>query len=310
MGAGHVHHHHDHGDAHSHSHGHSHAPSDFGKAFAIGIALNIGFLAIETVYGFIANSMSLLADAGHNLSDVLGLVVAWAAAVMAKRAPSPRFTYGLKKAPILAALANSLFLLIAVGAIGAEAIRRLIHPASTEGEVVIVVAAIGILVNGATALLFSRGREHDINIRGAYLHMAADASVSAAVVAAGFVILWTGQRWVDPAMSLIVSVVILWGSVGLLKESVWMSLAGVPAGIDSDQVEGALREIEGVDAIHDLHIWPLSTTETALTAHVVTQLAGEPDALLDRARLVLHGFRIEHCTIQVERHHPADHKDC
>ena len=310
MGAGHVHHHHDHGHAHSHSHGHSHAPSDFGKAFAIGIALNIGFLAIETVYGFIANSMSLLADAGHNLSDVLGLVVAWAAAVMAKRAPSPRFTYGLKKAPILAALANSLFLLIAVGAIGAEAIRRLIHPASTEGEVVIVVAAIGILVNGATALLFSRGREHDINIRGAYLHMAADASVSAAVVAAGFVILWTGQRWVDPAMSLIVSVVILWGSIGLLKESVWMSLAGVPAGIDSDQVEGALREIEGVDAIHDLHIWPLSTTETALTAHVVTQLAGEPDALLDRARLVLHGFRIEHCTIQVERHHPADHKEC
>jgi len=310
MGAGHVHHDHDHGHAHSHSHGHSHAPSDFGKAFAIGIALNIGFLAIETVYGFIANSMSLLADAGHNLSDVLGLVVAWAAAVMAKRAPSPRFTYGLKKAPILAALANSLFLLIAVGAIGAEAIRRLIHPSSTEGEVVIVVAAIGILVNGATALLFSRGREHDINIRGAYLHMAADASVSAAVVAAGFVILWTGQRWVDPAMSLIVSVVILWGSVGLLKESVWMSLAGVPAGIDSDQVEGALREIEGVDAIHDLHIWPLSTTETALTAHVVTRLAGEPDALLDRARLVLHGFRIEHCTIQVERHHPADHKDC
>jgi cobalt-zinc-cadmium efflux system protein len=310
MGAGHVHHHHDHGHAHSHSHGHSHAPSDFGKAFAIGIALNIGFLAIETVYGFIANSMSLLADAGHNLSDVLGLVVAWAAAVMAQRAPSPRFTYGLKKAPILAALANSLFLLIAVGAIGAEAIRRLIHPSSTEGEVVIVVAAIGILVNGATALLFSRGREHDINIRGAYLHMAADASVSAAVVAAGFVILWTGQRWVDPAMSLIVSVVILWGSIGLLKESVWMSLAGVPAGIDSDQVEGALREIEGVDAIHDLHIWPLSTTETALTAHVVTQLAGEPDALLDRARLVLHGFRIEHCTIQVERHHPADHKDC
>jgi cobalt-zinc-cadmium efflux system protein len=222
MGSGHAHHHHRHdGHGHAHEHGHSHGdlhvPNDFGKAFAIGIALNLGFVVIETGYGFVANSMSLLADAGHNLSDVLGLVVAWAAAIMARRAPSPRFTYGLKKAPILAALANSLFLLIAIGAIGAEAIRRLFHPSATEGKVVIAVAAIGILVNGATALLFSRGREHDINIRGAYLHMAADASVSVAVVFAGFVILWTGQRWVDPAMSLAVAVVILWGSIGLLK---------------------------------------------------------------------------------------------
>jgi cobalt-zinc-cadmium efflux system protein len=229
---------------------------------------------------------------------------------MARRASSPRFTYGLKKAPILAALANSLFLLIAIGAIGAEAVRRLLHPSATEAKVVIIVAAIGILVNGATAVLFSRGREHDINIRGAYLHMAADASVSAAVVFAGFVILWTGQRWVDPAMSLAVAVVILWGSIGLFKESVWMSLAGVPSGIDTEQVEAALLDIDGVDAIHDLHIWPLSTTETALTAHLVTPQAGEPDKLLSHARMVLHGFRIEHCTIQVERHHPPDHKDC
>jgi cobalt-zinc-cadmium efflux system protein len=297
-------------DHHHHGHGHDHAPADFGRAFAIGIALNLGFVVVESTYGFIANSMSLLADAGHNLSDVLGLMVAWAGAVMARRAPSPRFTYGLKKAPILAALANSLFLLVAVGGIGAEAIRRLIHPSETEGGTVMIVAAVGIAVNGITALLFARGREHDLNIRGAYLHMASDAAVSLAVVFAGLVILWTGQRWVDPVMSLAVAVVILWGSIGLFKESVWMSLAGVPSGIDADLVEAALGEVEGVDAVHDLHIWPLSTTETALTAHIVTPHAGDPDELLARARTVLQGFRIEHCTIQVERHHPADHKDC
>ena len=276
----------------------------------IGIGLNFAFVIVEAVYGFVANSMSLLADAGHNLSDVLGLLVAWAGAVMARRAPSPRFTYGLKKAPILAALTNSLFLLVAVGGIVAEAIRRLIHPAGTEGVTVMVVAGIGIAVNGVTALLFARGREHDINIRGAYLHMAADAAVSLAVVFAGFVILWTGQQWVDPVMSLAVAIVIIWSSIGLFKESVWMSLAGVPAGIDVDQIEAALSEVEGVEAIHDLHIWPLSTTETALTAHIVTAQAGEPDQLLARARDVLRGYRIEHCTIQVERHHSADHKDC
>jgi len=298
---GREHHHHDHG----------HAPTDFGRAFAIGIGLNLTFVAVETVYGFIANSMSLLADAGHNLSDVLGLVLAWAGAIMAKRAASPRFTYGFKKAPILAALANSLFLMVAVGAIGAEAVRRLFHPSSTEGQTVIVVAAIGIAINGLTALLFARGREHDINIRGAYLHMASDAAVSAAVVFAGIVIVWTGQRWVDPVMSLAVAVVILWGSIGLLKESVWMSLAAVPAGIDADQVELALAQLDGVEAVHDLHVWPLSTTETALTAHIVTQQAAYPDELLESARKLLHDrFRIEHCTIQVERHHGAGHKDC
>jgi cobalt-zinc-cadmium efflux system protein len=294
-----------------HDHSHLHGAADFGRAFAIGITLNLGFVAVETVYGFVANSMSLLADAGHNLSDVLGLVVAWAGAIMARRAPSPRFTYGLKKAPILAALANSLFLMIAVGAIGAEAIRRLFHPSATQGETVMVVAGIGIAINAATALLFARGRDHDINVRGAYLHMAADAAVSAAVVFGGLVILWTGQRWVDPVMSLAVAVVILWSSIGLLKESVWMSLAAVPSGIDVDQVEIALAELDGVDAIHDLHVWPLSTTETALTAHIVTSRAGEPDALLEAARAILHDrFRIEHCTLQVERAHPAHHKNC
>ena len=294
-----------------HDHRHPHGNADFGRAFAIGIALNLGFVAVETVYGFLANSMSLLADAGHNLSDVLGLVVAWAGAVMAKRAPSPRFTYGLKKAPILAALANSLFLLIAVGAIGAEAIRRLFHPSVTEGGTIMVVAAVGIAINGITAMLFARGREHDINIRGAYLHMAADAAVSAAVVVAGLVILWTGQQWVDAVMSLIVAAVILWGSVDLLKESVWMSLAGVPSGIDVDEVSAGLAALDGVEAVHDLHVWPLSTTETALTAHLVTDRAGSPDELLAEARAMLHDrFHIEHSTIQVERHHPADHRNC
>ena len=299
---------HDHAnDAHDHGHGHSHAPKDFGRAFAIGIGLNLTFVAAETVFGFVANSMSLLADAGHNLSDVLGLVVAWAGAIMAKRAASPRFTYGLKKAPILAALANSLFLLVAVGAIGAEAIRRLFHPSPTEGGVVMVVAAIGILINGATALLFARGREDDLNIRGAYLHMTADAAVSAAVVFAGLLIVWTGQQWVDPVMSLAVAVVILWGSVGLLKESVWMSLAGVPSGIDVDVVAAALEELDGVETVHDLHIWPLSTTETALTAHLVAPEITSTDALLRAARDMLHDrFRIEHCTLQVERMHLED----
>src|SRR4051812_44034350 len=208
------------GDGHPHSH--SHGEASLGRAFAIGIGLNVGFVLIETVFGFAANSMALLADAGHNLSDVLGLVVAWAGGLMAKTSSSPRFTYGLKKASILAALINALFLFVAVGGIGAEAIRRLFHPSPTQGGIVIAVAAIGIAVNGITAMLFSRG-QHDLNIRGAFVHMAADAAVSAAVVFAGVVILWTGQQWVDPVMSLVVAAVILWSSVGLLKESVWMS---------------------------------------------------------------------------------------
>jgi cobalt-zinc-cadmium efflux system protein len=300
---------HSHSHDHSHARGHSHGPASFGRAFAIGIALNLGFVVIEAIFGFYANSMALLSDAGHNLSDVLGLVVAWAGGTLAQRASSARFTYGFKKASILAALANGLFLMIAVGAIGAEAIRRLFHPSSTEGGIVMIVAAIGIAVNGLTAMLFAKG-QHDLNVRGAFLHMAADAAVSAAVVFSGLVIVWTGQQWVDPVMSLAVAVVILWSSVDLLKESMWMSLAGVPAGIDADQVELALAGLDGVEAVHDLHIWPLSTTETALTAHIVTPVADYPDELLARARAVLHRFRIEHCTIQVERHHPPDHKDC
>ncbi len=298
---------HAHSHIHAHTHAHSHAPRDFGRAFAIGIALNLGFVVAETVFGFIANSMALLADAGHNLSDVLGLVVAWAGATMAKRAASPRFTYGFKKAPILAALANSLFLLVAVGAMGAEAIRRLFHPSVTEGGTVMIVASVGIAINGVTAFMFARGRESDINIRGAYLHMAADAAVSAAVVFAGLVILGTGEQWVDPVMSLAVAVVILWGSIGLMKESVWMSLAGVPSGIDVDVVGAELARLDGVETVHDLHVWPLSTTETALTAHLVAPDVPSTDALLQAARKMLHDrFRIEHCTLQIERTHLED----
>jgi cobalt-zinc-cadmium efflux system protein len=312
---GHAHPHgHSHGHAHSHGrghgHGHVHAPANFNRAFAIGFALNLGFVIVEAIFGFTANSMALLSDAGHNLSDVLGLVIAWAGGLMAQSGSSPRFTYGLKKASILAALINALFLMVAVGAIGAEAVRRLLSPSPTEGGVVAAVATAGIVVNGVTAMLFSRGHD-DINIRATFVHMASDAAVSAAVVFAGLVILWTGQLWVDPVMSIAVAIVILWGSVGLLKESVWMSLAGVPAGINVDQVQAAMSELEHVEAVHDLHIWPLSTTETALTAHVVTDRADYPDELLAAARALLHErFRIEHCTIQVERHHPADHRDC
>ncbi|WP_308515687.1 cation diffusion facilitator family transporter [Sphingomonas flavescens] len=287
----------------AHDHHHHHAPAQPGKAFAIGIGLNTAFVIIEAFYGFYANSMALVADAGHNLSDVLGLVVAWAGATMARKSATPRFTYGLKKASILSALINSLFLLVAVGAIGAEAIRRLFHPSNTNGEYVIAVAAVGIVINGLTAWFFSKDQHGDINVRGAYLHMLSDALVSLAVVFSGFVILWTGQRWVDPVMSLAVAVVILWGSIGLLKESVWMSLAGVPSGIDTDEVEAALAELPGVADVHHVHIWPLSTTETALTAHMV-QPSGSADELINAAQHMLHHrFHIEHCTLQVERGH-------
>ena len=310
MGSGHAHSH-DHGHGHGHGHWHGHGHANHGRAFAIGIALNLGFVVVEVVYGFLAGSMALLADAGHNMSDVLGLVVAWGGATMARRSPSRRFTFGLKKASILAALANALLLLAAIGAIVAEAVQRLFDPQPSAGATVAAVAAVGILVNGATALLFMRGREHDINIRGAFLHMTADALVSGAVVVAGLLILWTGQMWVDPAMSLAIAAVILWGSVGLLKESVWMSLAGVPLGIELDEVEAALRALPGVGAVHDLHVWPLSTTETALTAHLVAPGGQGGDALLRAARDLLQDrFRIAHSTIQIERAHAASCSDC
>jgi cobalt-zinc-cadmium efflux system protein len=287
--------------------GHSHHRTDFTRAFALGIALNSAIVVIELVFGLLAGSMALIADAGHNLSDVLGLVVGWAGAVMARRSPSQRFTYGLKKASILAALINALFLLVAVGAIVAEAVRRLIVPANADAEAMIWVAALAIAVNVATALLFARGRASDINVRAAFQHMAADAGVSAGVVVAGALIMWSGRQWIDPAMSIVVAGVILWGSIGLLKEALGMSLMGVPAGIEVGEVKVALARLEGVETVHDLHVWPLSTTETALTAHLVAPGVESTDALLTAARRMLHDrFAIEHCTLQVERIHLED----
>lgn len=295
----------------AHDHGHHHAPNSFGTAFAIGIGLNLLFVAIEAGAGLWVNSVALLSDAGHNLSDVLGLVVAWAGATMARTGSSPRFTYGLKKASILAALANAIFLLVAIGAIAAEAIRRLLHPAPTEGSVVMAVAAVGILVNGATALLFQRGRHHDINIRGAFLHMAADALVSVGVVAAGYAIVLTGKDWIDPVVSLLVAAIILLGTMSLLKESVWMSLAGVPAGMDVAEVQSALADLPGVEAVHDLHVWPMSTTENALTAHLFAPRTASTDDLLSAARTMIERrFAIHHSTLQIETVDTTDCEEC
>ena len=293
---------HDHAhDDHGHSHsGHVHAPVSFGRAFAIGIALNTSFVVIEAAYGFLSNSTALLADAGHNLSDVLGLLVAWIAAVLSKRPPTARLTYGLRNTSILAALLNAILLLIASGAILLEAIQRLLHPEPIASTIVIVVAAIGIVINGFTAWLFSGGRD-DINIRGAYLHMMADAALSVGVVLTGIGIMMTGWLWLDPAFSLLIVAVIVWGTWGLLRESTAMSLAAVPSMIDPASVRSYLCSLPGVASIHDLHIWPMSTTETALTAHLVTPGGNPGDAfLVEACHQLNHRFKIGHATLQIE----------
>jgi cobalt-zinc-cadmium efflux system protein len=311
-----AHDHHDHGNDHGHSHakhdhshgghshgghGHSHAPANFDSAFLIGISLNVGFVVLEAIYGFAANSMALLADAGHNLSDVFGLLMAWGAAAAGKRAASKRFTYGWRKSSVLAALFNAVFLLVAVGAIAVEAFRRFGEPQAVGSNTVMVVAALGILINGATALLFARGRAGDINIRGAYLHMASDAAVSAGVVVSGFIIARTGWAWLDPATSLAIVAVIVLGTWGLLRDSVTMAMDAVPPSIDPAAVESALAGLTGVTQVHHIHIWPMSTTESALTAHLVTP-GGQPgDAFLrDAFSMLKTRFGIQHATIQVE----------
>ncbi|WP_456620171.1 cation diffusion facilitator family transporter [Bradyrhizobium sp. P5_C12] len=301
---------HDHSHAHSHDHGHDHglghahvhAPADFGRAFAIGISLNIALVVAEAIYGYIGNSTALLADAGHNLSDVLGLVVAWGASIAARRAPSGRFTYGLRASTILAALANAVFLLVATGAIGWEAILRLREPEPVAGVTVMVVAGIGILVNGFTALLFARGRKDDINIEGAYLHMAADAAVSLGVVVSAALIIWTGWLWLDPVTSLVICATILWSTTSLLRGSIDMSMAAAPKGTDLAAIRAFLLARPGVSGIHDLHVWPISTTETALTCHLVMPGSAGDDFLMETAQALKASFRIGHTTLQVETH--------
>ena len=295
---------------HDHSHaGHSHAPADFGRAFALGVALNTGFVVLEAAAGWLSGSLALLADAGHNLSDVAGLLLAWGAAAMAKTRPTATRTYGMGRSTILASLANAMLLLLAVGAIVWEASQRFAAPQPIQEWTVAAVAAAGILVNGFTAWLFFAGRKDDLNIRGAYLHMAADAGVSLGVVLAAFLVMATGWLWVDPAVSIAIAVVIAWGTWGLLTESTALALDGVPRGLDHGEIESFLGALPGVTAVHDLHVWALSTTETALTAHVVRPDARVDDAFLSETAAALRvRFRIGHTTLQVE--HGAGCADC
>ena len=288
--------------SHAHCDHHHHAPSSYNRAFALGVALNVAFVIIETACGFWSQSMALLADAGHNLSDVLGLLIAWAAAWLSAVGPDERRTYGLRRSSILAALLNALILLVATGAITWEAVRRLGDPAPAGGTIMMIVAAVGVLINGATAMLFMSGRHDDLNVRGAFLHMAADAAVSLGVVVSGALIAWKGWAWIDPLASLIIVAAILISTWGLLLDSVNLALDAVPKGIDPAQVRDYLRQLPGITDVHDLHIWGMSTTETALTVHLV-----KPDGLIDDAFLadveqtLRMRFRILHPTVQLER---------
>lgn len=298
-------HDHDHGHHHGHhGHGHHHHhvdPNGNTRAFVLAIGLNAIFVAIEFTYGFIANSTALMADAGHNLSDVLGLLLAWGAALLAKTEPSKRFTYGLRSSSILAALANALLLMLACGAIGWEAIERLTDNAPVAGKTVSIVAAIGVAVNGLSAWLFMAGSKDDLNIRGAYQHLLADAAISMGVVVSGIAIIFTGWSWLDPAVSIVIVLLILFGTWSLLKESLRMVLAGVPDSVDAAKVNAFLRSQAGVAEIHDVHIWAMSTTETALTAHLVMPAGYPGDAAIDAIVATLkREHRIAHCTLQVE----------
>jgi len=300
------------GHHHGHSHdGLGHGPLDFGRAFAIGITLNIGFVLVEAAAGVLTDSMALLADAGHNFSDVVGLALAWVGAGLAKRPPSRRFTWGYHGASILASLGNAVLLLIALGAIAAEAVQRLIDPQPVLGGPMILVAAAGVVINLATALLFARGRKRDLNIRGAYLHMAADAGVSAGVVVAGAIILMTGAAWVDPALSLLIAAIIFWNTWDLLRQSVFLSMGAVPDGIEPEEVRAALAELPGVAAVHDLHIWPMGTAEAVMTAHLVVAGGHPGNGFLGDAQTLMHDrFGIGHVTIQIELDAGAACADC
>lgn len=286
---------------HDHSHSHAHGPQDSGHAFLIGIALNTVFIIAEVIAGLLSNSLALLSDAGHNASDVLGLALAWGATALAKRKPTARFTYGLQSSSIMAALTNAVLLLVATGGIAWEAVERLSHPVAATSTTIMVVASIGILINGFTAWLFSRGSRHDLNIRGAYLHMAADAAVSLGVVISGFILMQTGWQWIDPVTSLVVAAIIVISGWGLLRDSINMALHAVPSHIDLGEVKNFILSREGVAGVHDLHIWAMSTTETALSAHVAMKENYPGDKFLkDIAHALEHRFNIGHSTIQIE----------
>ena len=285
---------------------HGHAPANYDKAFAIGIALNVSYVVVEAVFGALSHSLALVADAGHNLSDVLSLLLAWGASRLSQMQPTKRYTYGLRSSSILASLINAIILLIAMGAIAWEAIRRFNQPQEIPGGTVMAVAAFGVVINAATALLFVKGRESDLNIKGAFLHMAADAGVSLGVVIAGFAIIRTGLYWIDPLTSLIIVAIIAIGTWGLLRDSARLALHAVPPNIDANKVKAYLAALPKVVGVHDLHIWPMSTTETALTAHLEMPDGDRGDEFLHDICQHLHDhFKIEHCTIQIEQNAEA-----
>ena len=302
-----VHSHHSHGDDHSHGHSH-HAPTS-GRAFALAVTLNLGFVGIELAAGLAGRSMALISDAAHNFSDVLSLLLAWGATWLARRPAGPGFTYGFKSSSILAALANAALLWVALGAILVETVQRIANPEPPQGWLMIWVAAAGIAVNAASAALFAAGRKGDLNIGAAFTHLLADAAVSAGVVVAGIAVLLTGIALIDPIASLLITLVIGWSSWGLLKDTTRLALAAVPRGIDEHKVRGWLMTQPGVQAVHHLHIWAVSTTQTALTAHLI--VPGGGDAFLAQTSAGLrHEFRIDHATLQLENGAACASGDC
>jgi len=287
--------------SHSHSHSHTHETKDFNKAFIIGIALNIVYIVVEVVYGILVDSLALIADAGHNLSDVLGLILAWAASYLVKKSATEKYTYGFKKSSVLAAFLNAMILLVAIGVIIWEAVNRFSEPREIPGTTIMIVAGIGVIINAITALLFFSGRKHDLNIKGAFMHMAADAGISLGVVLVGLVLTFTNLYWLDPVVSIVIALIIFWGTWDLLKDSTSLALDAVPRDVDKKGVEDYLDSLPEIDGFHDLHIWAMSTTETAMTVHVVVSKKNDRNKLISTISNDLREkFGIVHTTIQTE----------
>jgi cobalt-zinc-cadmium efflux system protein len=282
---------------------HSHSPraKNYNKDFVFGITLNIIYIIVEVVYGIMADSLALIADAGHNLSDVLGLLLAWGASYLVKKSARGKYTYGFRKSSVLAALLNALILLVAIGAIMWEALGRFTSPQIIEGKTVMIVAGIGVIINSITALLFFSGREHDLNIKGAFLHMAADAGISLGVVFVGLILTFSDLFWLDPVVSIVIALIIFWGTWGLLKDSFNLALDAIPAHIDKEEIEDYFESVPEIESYHDLHIWALSTTETALTVHAVVNVLCDRNKLIDKiSKQLWDKFHIIHTTIQIE----------